>query len=336
MRLPHTGEVEQHEKPEDEMVEIGHYGSLDSPSMKQFNAESPQHVNMRQRQRRSSAVALEQMRIDTGHTRQSIILHERRKRSTILGSYATIGNAPVLQLSDFRHGENSASRHSLFGGANESMRSLFGEAINEGEYTLGEVTLLRTSIWLNVFTVIACFAVLNMQVLLPPYIASLGMPPSMGGRALAMFGLGDFLSNTTLGAVADKVGARRLFTFAFFNLSFLFFLWPYCTTGASLSTIAFFYGYFCCTISSMPIIVLADAYGESSSEHILALNGIRNMFKCPGYLLGPPIAGILVEVSGGYNLAATCSGVTTLIGTMMLLMIPSPEEQQRQLSDSFQ
>ena len=89
------------------------------------------------------------------------------------------------------------------------------------------------------------------------------MPTSMGGHALAVFGLGDFLSNLSLGAVSDKVGARRLFAFAFFSLSFLFFLWPHCTTVPSLSTIAFFYGYFCCTISSMPLIILADAYGES-------------------------------------------------------------------------
>ena len=169
-------------------------------------------------------------------------------------------------------------------------------------------------------------------VLLPQYIASLGMPPSAAGHALAMFGVGDFLSNLSLGAAADRVGARPVFSVAFFSLSLMFFLCPHCTTGSSLSTIAFFYGYFCCTISSMPIIILADAYGESSSEHILALNGITNLFKFPGYLLGSPIAGKLVEETGGYNLAAVTSGITTLIGTIMLLFIPSPAEQKRQLS----
>lgn len=158
------------------------------------------------------------------------------------------------------------------------------------------------------------------------------MAPSMIGHALAMFGVGDFLSNLTLGAAADRVGARRLFAFAFFVLSLLFFLWPHCTTERSLSAVAFFYGYFCCTISSMPIIILADAYGESSSEHILTLNGITNMFKFPGYLLGPTLAGIVVDESGGYFVAAYVSGLLTLIGTMMLLRIPPPDEQHRQLS----
>lgn len=86
----------------------------------------------------------------------------------------------------------------------------------------------------------------------------------------------------------------------------------------------------------MPIIILADAYGESSSEHILALNGITNMVKFPGYLLGPSIAGLLVEISSGdYNLAANFSGFVTLIGTLALLMIPSPEKQIKQLSEKY-
>ena len=146
-----------------------------------------------------------------------------------------------------------------------------------------------------------------------------------------MFGVGDFLSNLTLGAVADTVGARRLFTIAFYSLSCLFFLWPHCTMVSTLSAIAFWYGYFCCTVSSMPIIILADAYGDDASGHILALNGITNMFKFPGYLFGPPIAGMLVEMSG-YDLAALVSGVCTLIGTTFLLFIPHPKEQKRQLS----
>ena len=101
------------------------------------------------------------------------------------------------------------------------------------------------------------------------------MPASLGGQCLAIFGLGDFLSNLSLGTVADYMGARRLLALAFLNLSVLFFIWPHCTSGRALEVVAFFYGYFCCTISSMPIIILADAYGESSSEHILALNGIK-------------------------------------------------------------
>eukprot|EP00986_Skeletonema_menzelii_P007545 scaffold2971_cov152-Skeletonema_menzelii.AAC.5 len=345
MRMPLPGEVEEYENGTIEGLEeagsVNKYGSLESFRKEQNNhveIESPlKNDDTRQPRRRTSAVVLEQMRIDTGHTRQSIILHETRRRSTMLGSFHAIGQAPLLQLSDFLpHEDNEDFRTNvrpqlgrIF--ANESLRSLLSFT-GDCEYTLGDLAISSTAIWLNAFTLIASFPFLNMQVLLPQYIASLGMPPSVAGHALAVFGVGDFLSNLTLGAAADRVGARPVFTIAFFSLSLMFFLWPHCTTGSTLSAISFFYGYFCCTISSMPIIILADAYGESSSEHILALNGITNMFKFPGYLLGSPIAGKLVEASGGYNLAAVSSGITTLVGTAMLLFIPSPEEQKRQLS----
>ena len=60
------------------------------------------------------------------------------------------------------------------------------------------------------------------------------------------------------------------------------------------------------------------------------MNGITNIFKFPGYLLGPSAAGMLVE-QGGYSLAGIVSGLITLVGTATLLLIPSPEKQQIEL-----
>lgn len=156
------------------------------------------------------------------------------------------------------------------------------------------------------------------------------MPESMDGKALVMFGVGYSLSSL-LGPVADLIGAWRVLGLSFLNISILFLLWPYCTTAASLETLAFFYGFFSCTNNSMPIIILADAYGQSSPEHILALNGVANIFLFPGFLLGPSLAGWMVEKSGSYNLPAMLSALTTLLGASALLLIPSPDRQQQEL-----
>lgn len=338
MRLPLPGEVEGHEKKEGlEVKTLINYGATESSEEPTSNTQPGGRQSLRYRRQ---SMALNQMCVDTGHSRRSILRKERKRTSTMLGAFQAVGSSRMLHFSDL-HMDEKNDDPSLLHDSDmpnadpNSLVSLLGD-ITERSYTLKELTFSSTNIWLNVFSLIACFPFLNMQVLLPSYITALGMPPAMGGHALAVFGIGDFLSNLTLGAVADIVGARRLFTLAFFNLSILFFIWPHCTTSAALSTVAFFYGYFCCTISSMPIIILADAYGESSSEHILALNGITNMVKFPGYLLGPSIAGLLVEISSGdYNLAANFSGFVTLIGTLALLMIPSPEKQIKQLSEKY-
>jgi predicted MFS family arabinose efflux permease len=83
-------------------------------------------------------------------------------------------------------------------------------------------------------------------------------------------------------------------------------------------------------MSSLPVIILADAYAEVCPERVLALNGITNIFKFPGYLLGPSAAGMLVE-RGGYSSAGIVSGLITLAGTATLLLIPSPAQQQIEL-----
>lgn len=332
MRMPAPGEVEKYEQggeTTEEEEKKGGYGSI----------EAPAPTGRRKSRGRQSVTALENVREQTGHGRRQSTMFQggaaggpgggrkKQRASMMLGSFAAMSHAPVLGLEDVTSDEA--------GGDDEDFTSLLGGMMggkDEAGYTLKDVTWTKTNIYLNIFSFVACFAILNMLVLLPPYVASLGMPPSIGGTVIVMFGIGDFLSNITLGVVADAIGARRLLALAFLILSTLFFAWPHCSTGTSLSVIAFFDGYLTCTITSMPIIILADAFSETSSEHILALNGMTNMVKFPGYLLGPVVAGQVVKLMGGdYKLAAITSGLITMFGAIMLLMIPSPEEQQRQL-----
>ena len=170
MRLPLPGEVEQYEKGTNshnntDALEEGDkksYGTLDSASRlknsttqpaqpttditKLLEERSPEkNNNIRQRRRRSSAIALEQMRNATGHTRQSIIKREARRRSTKLGSFQAIGQTPLLQLSDFQTDDDGTTnlraqlgRLSFAGIANESLRSLLGEGLDDYEFSLGE------------------------------------------------------------------------------------------------------------------------------------------------------------------------------------------------------
>lgn len=332
MRMPMPGEVEEYESQgtannSEEDVSITTTGS-NKTSYRSIapdpnglrHSHHQENVSGRRRRRASSAIVLDQLRPE--HHNNNSIRTDRRRSSTMLGSFQAEGQAPFLILADFTRTERS------------DLHSILDESVLEYDYSLRDLSFSRTNIFLNAFTLIACFAFLNMQVLLPPYILGLGLTPSASGQALVMFGIGDFLSNLTLGDVADRLGARRLLALAFGILAVLFFVWTYCTTISTLSVVAFLYGYFCCTISSMPIIILADAFSETSSEHILTLNGITNLFKFPGYLFGPMLAGLLVEYSGGsYGGAAFCSGVASLWGAVLLLMIPSPNEQHKLLEE---
>ena len=331
MRMPAGDEVETHETAE--LIQNDHiaYGSASIDEL-----PGPGKANDRRRDLRrwKSATAFQKYSIMRNMPSMRNKLaernHGRARRYTMLSSFEAVGSARWLALEDLRDVLDD-SMHCDDALKAKRKAPLEYNGGDGSHLTLGQVSLSRTSLTMNVFMLIACFQILNMQVLLPSYVESLGLPPSLAGKALSMFGVGDLLSKFVLGPVTDKIGARNMLAVSFYALSALFVAWPTCTTATSLNALALLYGSFCSTISSLPLIILADAYGEQSSEHVLALNGIANMFKFPGYLLGPPIGGFLEEISGGYVFPALFSGVGTFVASTLLLALPSPQEQQKQM-----
>jgi hypothetical protein len=153
MRMPMSGEVQGYEENQHRKGSDGvNYGSIDET----INSANNERLSSRRR-RSSVTFALQQMRIETGHTRQSIIRHERRRRSTMLGSFQAVGHTPLIQLADFGFGESLSSLRSKFSaGGHGSLFSIFGEGEDDMEerYTLGELSISKTNVWLNAFTLI--------------------------------------------------------------------------------------------------------------------------------------------------------------------------------------
>ena len=335
MRLPLPGEVEKYEQ-----------GLETKEGVALLKAPSP--VKRSQSAPDAGLQTRDDMHIHTGRIRQSIIEHNKSWRHNGVTMMA-VGEAmsDTHNLTDFHIRKKAIKKwKKAVSGIMASNRlkdtirplehtdsetSLSGLA--DSSYTLGELLLSRTNILINAFLVVVCFSVLILQVFLPPYITTLGLGDhDLAGRVLSMIGFGSLLSNLSLGPVADRFGAKPLFIFAFLCISAVQFAWVY-VSSSGLSVIAFFFGYFATTLSSLPIIILAEAYSESL-EHILALSGVSSMLRFPGYMLGPVIAGWLIEWSG-YTLTSVCAGLTTLFGTVLLLFIPTPEEQRHMLTERY-
>lgn len=295
MKLPEPGEVEEHEKSASLAdAEKQGYGAVpDSESQKKV---------AKKKKRISSAVALTDMQ------------KKKEKRASNLGSFQAIG-----------------LRMSVTGGDFLELEDLASEESNSNAPGLREVVLSRTSVMLILLFAFTSFSYLNLQVYLPSYIVSVGLPAEVGGKALSFLGAGLLFGNILLGPAVDALGAILVTNIAFCIMGVLSFVWPYCTTAFSLYVFSAVFGFCMSTQSSMPIIILADAYGESSSEHILTLNGIMNIFKGPGYLFGPTAAGLLIQESHSYFSMANLSGLVTLAGCVFLTMTPSPEVQKKTL-----
>jgi MFS family permease len=303
MRLPFPGEVEENEmgtNTSDVMMEplATNYGSIQEVG-----------TNNNTRRRRSSVATFEKVRGGSStqvsnNMRSSIVssVASGLRRSSVVSAYQALSTTALDPLQE-----------------------------NGGLYSLADVALSATNLWLTAFTVTACFASLNSPVLLPPYCLSLGFTEAVGAFAMTLYGTGLLLSNLTLGIAVDRFGARKVLAFDFVTMALLFFVWPLCVTPNQIYVVAFCFGYTQAPISSLPIIILADAFASVSPEHILTLNGITNMAKFAGYLLGPAIASSIAQSHGGYGNATALSGIIEVSGALFLLMIPTPDEQQRLL-----
>lgn len=193
--------------------------------------------------------------------------------------------------------------------------------------SLQEALLTRTTKSLIFWCLVSSFAFTNFYVQIPAFADSVGLSAQEGARALSLTGLGMLVGNMTLGIITDIIGPIRSLQITMTALVALVFIWPLCTTPTSLNVLSLLYGYMSTTQASVPLIIMADAFGETSPGSILTLLGILNVAKFPGYLFGPAINGSLFEYFGDYSLACVIAGFTMLAGVFFLYFIPSAEEQ---------
>jgi predicted MFS family arabinose efflux permease len=172
----------------------------------------------------------------------------------------------------------------------------------------------RTTLSLLAWSFFSCFAYINYTVHLPAFAASVGLSSGVGAGALSLTGLTMLLGNITLGRVTDIVGPIRILQITMMLLMVISFVWPYITDATGVTILAGLFGYAATTQGSVPLIIMADAFGSSSPDSILTLLGILNFAKFPGYLFGPTICGSLYERDGDYFSASVFTGVIMLIG----------------------
>jgi predicted MFS family arabinose efflux permease len=193
--------------------------------------------------------------------------------------------------------------------------------------SLSEVIQTQTTLALLAWSTICSFAFTNVFVHVPAFAESVGLSAVDGARALSLTGLFMLLGNVTLGRVTDMIGPIRTLQITMCVLMVLMFMWPYCTSPESLSVLACLFGYCATTQSSVPLIILADAFRETSPDSILTLLGVLHVSKCPGYLFGPTIVGGLFDMFGNYKGGSIFTGTIMLVANLFLFTLPSTAEQ---------
>jgi MFS family permease len=169
-------------------------------------------------------------------------------------------------------------------------------------------------------TLLAAFALFVPVVHLPAYAGSSGASPVAGATLVGIIGVASVVGRIALGAIADRFGRVRTFQASFAVLAAAFALWlghiavggPFGLLVAFAVVLGVGYGGW---IALQPAVI-ADAFGVHGLGWLV---GLVYTAAGVGALLGVPVAGALVDATGGYGLAAGAAGLCGLAAFVVLL-----------------
>eukprot|EP00559_Dactyliosolen_fragilissimus_P004063 CAMPEP_0184860550 /NCGR_PEP_ID=MMETSP0580-20130426/5416_1 /TAXON_ID=1118495 /ORGANISM="Dactyliosolen fragilissimus" /LENGTH=429 /DNA_ID=CAMNT_0027357693 /DNA_START=164 /DNA_END=1453 /DNA_ORIENTATION=- len=236
----------------------------------------------------------------------------------LLSSPTTESTASQTVSDDDDQSFNSFSSAKSINGANELL-------------SLAQAIKTRTFLSLLLSNTFLSFSFTTFYEQLPAYIEGQGFSSQDATDILSLTGLAMIMGNMTLGFVVDWIGPIRMLKVLLVHVTVLMFLWPHCTNLQVLRVVAFLYGFGTTVTFTMPLIILADVFGDVAPHTILHLVGISNAISTPGYLFGPSITGHLYDIYGTYVSGSIFTGVTTIFSSLALMFILDPMEQRVRL-----
>ncbi|KAK6061269.1 hypothetical protein COOONC_01066 [Cooperia oncophora] len=101
------------------------------------------------------------------------------------------------------------------------------------------------------------------------------------------------------------------------------------TSFMSLSVYAALHGFFLSAYICLASVILVDLLGLDKLTNAF---GLLLLWQGVGTVAGPPIAGFLADINGGYIWSFVFSGTNLLVSGLMLFAVPYLQKKQRALS----
>ncbi|MCP5328179.1 MAG: MFS transporter [Steroidobacteraceae bacterium] len=191
------------------------------------------------------------------------------------------------------------------------------------ERKLGPIRLAPGYVPMNgVSFLFAAFITIGMLAFvsfIQPYLinANLDIPAAQQGRAVSVLGFSNEIVSLLLvapiGALADKIGRRPVYSLGFLWLAVGFFLYPLARTFPQLLACALFFAVGVAAVGCMLATVLADTPSESSRGLMVGITGF-----CQG--IGATLA---ILVLGGVPKSLAASGMDASTASRVTLGIAS-------------
>lgn len=185
-------------------------------------------------------------------------------------------------------------------------------------HSLGRVVRSPAFVMLYVSWILATAALFVPFVFLPAFALDLGVSQLMAAALISVLGGMSVIGRLGLGLVSDRVGTLRLFKVATLAMGASYLLWLAATDYGWLLVFAAVLGLgYGVRIALMPVILI-ELFGLQSLGAVLGV-----FFTATGIsaLVGPPLAGFIVDHTGSYRWAAALALAMGLLGFVAVLRL---------------
>lgn len=150
---------------------------------------------------------------------------------------------------------------------------------------------------------------------LAPFAEEHGIDRVRSAALVGFVGGASIAGRLLLGALADRLGSIRTYRACFLAMAASYVLWVTTTTYPGLVAFAIAFGVAYGGFIALSPAVMADIFGTATMGRLV---GVLYTGAAIGALVGPPVAGFIVDRTGDYRWATGPAGLLALAGWAVL------------------
>ena len=166
-------------------------------------------------------------------------------------------------------------------------------------------------------------------IFLSPFLReAAGLDAEETGWAVSIMGIANIVGRVVMGAVADHVGRRRVLQVSLLAMIVSASLFPSCSSlGAAVTAVVIPYGVCSGSFIAMPPSLIAQRLAKAAPHALGTLVGLNWLALSVGASGGPPLAGLLLDASGGSWHTVLYLAAASFVVSVTLLSCWWPSEQ---------
>ncbi|NXF07881.1 MOT2 protein, partial [Smithornis capensis] len=186
----------------------------------------------------------------------------------------------------------------------------------------------------TIFGILAAMSFFVPPLFLVPLSHSLGIDESWAASLLSILAVMDFAGRLLCGWYVNLRVTKtiHLLAMTITLISTSLMLLPLANNYLSLALFTGFYGFFFGTTVAVHITVLADIVGMPEFDSAL---GLFMLIRSTGGFVGPPLAGLIVDVAGDYRAGFYMAGATLILSAGFLVTLDQLQQRKERGSQTI-